>query len=71
MAILHREEGRFSEIKILAAEILKIFTAQQVHREALVAVILFQQAAEKERVTVEMVRKLQDFLARAKGGPRI
>ncbi len=70
VALLYREEGRFAEIKILAAEILKIFTAQQVHREALAAVILFQEAAEKERVTVEMVRKLQDFLAKAKGDPR-
>ncbi len=66
VALLYREEGRFAEIKILAAEILKIFTAQQVHREALAAVILFQEAAEKERVTVEMVRKLQDFLAKAR-----
>ena len=69
--LLYREEGRFSEIKTLAAEMLKIFTAQKVHREAIAAVILFQEAAEKERVTVEMVRKLQDFLARAKGGPRL
>ncbi len=71
VALLYREEGRFPEIKNLAAEILKIFTAQQVHREALAAVILFQEAAEKERVTVEMVRKLQDFLAKAKGDPRL
>ncbi len=70
VALLYREEGRFPEIKILAAAILKIFTAQQVHREALAAVILFQEAAENERVTVEMVRKLQDFLAKAKGDPR-
>ncbi len=71
VAQLYREEGRFAEIKVLAAEILEIFKAQQVHREALAAVILFQEAAEKERVTVELVRQLQDFLAKAKSNPRL
>jgi tetratricopeptide (TPR) repeat protein len=68
-ALLYREEGRFPEIKTLAAEMLEIFTAQQVHREALGAVILFQEAAEKEQVTVELVRRLQDYLAKASKKP--
>ncbi|MES1245717.1 MAG: hypothetical protein ABUT39_29190 [Acidobacteriota bacterium] len=69
MATLYREEGRFSEIKALSGSILKIFKAQNVHREALAAVILFHEAAEKERVSVELVRRLQNFLAKARTNP--
>ena len=70
-ALLYREESRFPEIKALAAEMLEIFKAQQVHREALGAVILFQEAAKKEQVTLELVRRLQDYLAKAKTNPHI
>ena len=68
-ALLYREEGRFPEIKALAAEMLEIFTAQQVHREALGALILFQEAAEKEEVTAELVRRLQDYFSKASKKP--
>jgi hypothetical protein len=47
------------------------FKAQQVHREAVAAVILFQEAAGKERVTAELVRQLQDLLAKARSNPRL
>lgn len=35
LALLYREEGRFAEIKAVAGEMLRIFGAQQVNREAL------------------------------------
>jgi tetratricopeptide (TPR) repeat protein len=69
VALLYREEGRFAEIKALAAEMLEIFKAQQVHREALGAMILFQEAAEKEEVTAELVQRLQGFLSKAQKNP--
>jgi hypothetical protein len=71
VAELYWEEGRFSEIKVLAASILEIFKAQEVHREATAAVILFHEAAEKERVSVELVRKLQEFLTKARTNPKL
>src|SRR6185436_4457790 len=66
VALFYRKEGRFAEIKALAAEILEIFKAQQVHREAIAAVMLFQDAAENETVTAEMVRRLKDYLSEAR-----
>lgn len=66
VALLYREEGHYPEIKGLAGEILDIFKAQKVHREAVGSVILLQEAAEKEQVTEELVRRLQDYFARAK-----
>lgn len=71
VALLYREEGRFPEIKILASQILEIFKAQKVHREAIAAVLLFQEAAEREQVTVELVRRLQDYLVKAKRNPHL
>lgn len=70
-ALLYREEGRFAEIKVLAQEILEIFRAQGVHREAVAAVLLFQEAAEQERITAGFVRRLQDFLAKAQVNPKL
>ena len=55
----------------LAREILEIFHAQGVHREAIGAVILFQEAAEQERVTADLVRRLQDFLMKARTNPKL
>ncbi len=69
LALHYREEGRLPEIKALADEILEIFKAQEVHREAIAAVILFREAAEKERVTVALIRQLQDYLAKARSNP--
>lgn len=68
--LIYREEGCLPEIKALAAEMLAIFRAQKVHREAIAAVILFQEAAEKERVTQETVQGLKDLLGKAKGDLR-
>jgi tetratricopeptide (TPR) repeat protein len=69
VALLYREEGRFPEIRTLAAGMLKHFKAQKVHRETIAAVILFHEAAEKERVTVTLVRSLKDYLAKASSRP--
>ena len=70
-ALLYREEGRYAEIQALAQEILKIFKAQEVQREAVAAVILFQEAAEQERITAGLVRRLQDFLSKARSNPKL
>lgn len=70
-ALLYREEGRFGEIKALSNSILKIFKAQDVHREAIAAVILFQETAQQERVSTELVRRLQAFLRKARTNPKL
>jgi tetratricopeptide (TPR) repeat protein len=70
-ALLYREEGRFGEIRALAEEILEIFRAQGVHREAIASMILFQEAAAKERVSVALVRRLQSYLSRARSNPTL
>lgn len=69
--LLYREENRFAEIQTLAAEILEFFKAQKVHREAIASMVLFQEAAEKQRVTEALVQRLKDYLAKARRGPGV
>lgn len=69
MASIYRETGQVEEIKNLAAEMLEIFKAQKVHREGIAAVLLFWEAAEKERVTAELVQQLKEYLSKAETNP--
>jgi hypothetical protein len=69
IAGLHLQEGRTAEVKRLACEVVTIFQAQKVHREALAAVQLFREAAERETVTRETVRQLLSYLQRARNEP--
>jgi|GEM_PF-3070878 len=47
-----------------------LFEARDVHREALAAVLLFQEAAERDEVTAGMVRELAARLETARRGAR-
>jgi transcriptional regulator with XRE-family HTH domain len=69
LALILREQGRWPEIQRLAAEMVEAFQAQNIHRETIAAVILFQEAAAKEAVSVELVRRLQDYLKQAQAQP--
>jgi tetratricopeptide (TPR) repeat protein len=69
--LLYREENRFAEIQTLAAEILEFFKAQKVHREAIASMVLFHEAAEKQKVTEALVQRLKDYLAKARRGPGV
>lgn len=64
LAILYAQEGCTAEIKQLASEILPVFESREVHREAMAALLMFQQAAEEETLTLELARQLADFLQR-------
>lgn len=69
LAALHAEAGRTAEVKELAREIVAIFKAQKVHREALAAVLVFRRAAVRERATADLARKVASFLRQARDIP--
>lgn len=58
VAVLYLEAGRTGEVKTLAEEMLWIFKAQGVHQEALAALKLFYEAAQREEATVELARRV-------------
>ena len=65
LAALYAEQRRTAEIKRLAAEMLPIFRACDVDREALAALMVFRRASELETVTAHMLHDLAAGLERA------
>jgi tetratricopeptide (TPR) repeat protein len=59
-------EGRTAEVKALTRDLPAIFAAEEVHREALAALRLFHEAAEREAATAELARSVLRFLFRAR-----
>jgi len=48
---------------------IPLFQAQDVHREAMAALVLFQEAARQDRLTVERAREVAAFLREARSKP--
>ena len=68
LALLFAQEGCVDDLKRLAAELMPIFESRDVHREALMALLMFQKACEEERLTVDLVREIAAFLRRERRG---
>jgi tetratricopeptide (TPR) repeat protein len=68
LAALLAEQGRTAELKPLALQMVAVFESKKVHREAIAALLLFQQACMEERVTVELIRQIASQLRRETGG---
>jgi tetratricopeptide (TPR) repeat protein len=66
---LYAQEGRTAEVKRLSVEMVRIFRAQKVPREALAALLFFQKAAEHERVTATLAREVAAFLEQSRTDP--
>jgi len=65
------EEGNTAEVRVLADEMVAVFRDHNVPREALAAVLLFQEAAHREAATAELAREVAATLTRARqGGPK-
>jgi len=58
LAEIYAQEGAVDAMKRLAEEMLPIFQSPDVHREALAALILFQQAALRQRASLELVQQV-------------
>jgi hypothetical protein len=68
-AALLLEAGRAVEVKGLARELAEVFESKGVHREALAALRLFQEAVEREEATAELARRVLGYLFRARYDP--
>ena len=71
LALLYLRQGNAAEVRRLAEDMLPILEAQDVHREALAALVLFQDGARREELTVERVRQVAAFLKEARGNPQV
>jgi tetratricopeptide (TPR) repeat protein len=70
LAVVYLEQGRARELKEAALMMQPIFEAREVHREALAALMLFEQAAAAEQVTEETIHRLRRYLERTRSESR-
>ncbi|HXO20949.1 MAG TPA: hypothetical protein VOA87_13625 [Thermoanaerobaculia bacterium] len=71
LALLYLKGGRLADVKLLAEEMFKIFEAGDVHREALAALVLFQEAAQREALTAKLAREVARYLKEARTDPSL
>jgi tetratricopeptide (TPR) repeat protein len=62
LADIYARQGRSTEMRRLAEEMLPIFKSRDIHREAIAALFVFQKAAEMERVTLGLIRDVTGYL---------
>ena len=59
-------EGRAAEVRDLADEMVTVFRDLDISREALAALLVFQEAARRETATADLAREVAATLARAR-----
>jgi tetratricopeptide (TPR) repeat protein len=67
LSISHLQEGKTAEVRELADEMVTVFRNLAVSREALAALLLFQDAARHETATAELAREVAASISRARG----
>jgi tetratricopeptide (TPR) repeat protein len=70
LAKVYLLQGRTEETKRLAAEMHPIFVSRDVQREAIAALLVFQQAAERENASLRLVEEVIRSVRRAQAGPQ-
>ncbi len=71
LATFYLRAGRTEQVKDLARQMLPVFAAHEIHREALAAIALFRQAAEQERATLALAERVATFLLAARATPTL
>lgn len=62
LALIFARQHRTSAIKDLARELIPVFESQNVRREVLISLALFQQACDEERLTSDLIQQLSQLL---------
>ena len=69
LAEVYALQGKTAEVRRLADEILDVFRSRSIHREALGALSILQQAARVERAGHALIREVGSYLRRARNHP--
>ncbi len=70
LSVVLLQESRMSEVRTLALELVWVFNDQHLPANALAAIGIFREVAERERITLDFVRRVLAFLARAPHEPK-
>lgn len=71
LASLYAAQGRTAELRETAEVVMAIFSAGQIHREALAALSFLRQAAAAERASLEVVAGVAAYLKRLRHDPEL
>lgn len=71
LAGLYAARSRTEEMRRLAEEMLPIFRSRDIHREAIAALIVFQQAVRMEKLSAGLLDEIRSFLRRARTDPKL
>lgn len=69
LAEVYAIQGRAADVRRLADEMLDVFRSRNIHREALAALSVLQQAARLEKAGTVLVREIAGFLKKARTQP--
>lgn len=69
LAEVYAAQGRTSDMRRLADEMLEVFRSRKIHREAMGALIVLQKAASAERAELVLVRQVGSFFRQARNQP--
>lgn len=69
LVIPYLAEGNTAEVRALADEMVTVFRHHDIAREALAALLLFQEAARRETATAALARETATALARSRKAP--
>lgn len=71
LAGLYAAQSRAGEMRRLAEEMLPIFQSRDIHREAIAALIVFQQAVQMEKLSSDLLDEIRTFLRKARTDPKL
>lgn len=71
LALVYLRQGRSAELKQLAGEMHEVFSAEEVHQEAVAALLLFEDAALRETLSADLVVDLATYLKAARHRPSL
>lgn len=71
LAGLYAAQSRAGEMRKLVEEMLPIFQSRDIHREAIAALIVFQQAVRMEKLSSDLLDEIRTFLRRARTDPKL
>jgi len=71
LATLYLRQGRIPELKKLTSEILALFLSLGIGREAIAALVLFQQAVKLEKVSFGLISDLAVYLRNTRNNPHL
>ncbi|MEM7048644.1 MAG: tetratricopeptide repeat protein [Acidobacteriota bacterium] len=66
LALVMADLGRSHDMQVLAEEMMPLFQAVELHREAMATLLLFQQAVRENALTGAMVREMGRFMEQAR-----